>query len=140
MLAATRWASCHGSRLRRRFVVGAAALLLATLGACGGGGSDDGDPLADGDPARGEELFANNCAQCHGGQLQGTELGPPLVHEYYVPSHHGDVAFQAAVQQGVQQHHWEFGPMPAMPALSAEDVGDIVAFVRAEQRAAGLIE
>lgn len=114
---------------------------VVALAACGGGGdasSEGSDPLAGGDPARGEELFVANCAACHGAQGQGTNSGPPLVHEIYEPSHHPDDAFLRAVQEGVQPHHWEFGPMPGIPGLDADDVADIVAHVRSLQREAGI--
>lgn len=114
---------------------GAALLVLA---ACGSDG--DGGQAASGDTARGRQLFEANCASCHGIQGQGTDSGPPLVHEYYVPSHHADAAFQLAVTRGVQPHHWDFGPMPPVEGLSSEDVSDIVAYVRQLQRDAGLIE
>lgn len=123
----------------RRLVVGVVA--LSALAGCGS--SDDstsGDPLANGSASRGQETFANNCAQCHGTDLGGTDQGPPLIHEYYVPSHHGDEAFLMAVQRGVQPHHWDFGPMPPVSGLSEDDVADVVAFVRQQQREAGLIE
>lgn len=119
--------------------VSASASLLALLmvaGACGDGESDtEGDAVA-----RGEALFASNCVACHGEQGTGTTAGPPLVHEIYEPGHHPDASFQRAVQEGVPQHHWEFGPMPAMPGLSEEQVGDITAYVRALQREAGIID
>jgi hypothetical protein len=70
----------------------------------------------------------------------GTSTGPPLLHEYYVPSHHADEAFQRAVQVGVQPHHWDLGAMPPVAGLERSDVADIVAYVRALQRDAGLID
>ena len=118
-----------------------AATALAGLVACGGGGGGgqaSGDPLAGGDPARGQELFAANCAACHGANASGTPSGPPLVHEVYEPSHHADASFLRAVQQGVQPHHWEFGPMPSIPGLDTGDVADIIAYVRGLQREAGI--
>ena len=125
-------------RLRTLVTTGAVGLLLAACGGGGGVGATGGDPLAGGDPGRGQELFAQNCAACHGAQGGGTATGPPLVHEVYEPSHHGDAAFLRAVQQGVEPHHWEFGPMPAIPGLDTDDVADIVAHVRQLQREAGI--
>jgi cytochrome c len=89
-------------------------------------------------PATGKKLFAKACAQCHGTELQGTKQGPPLVHRIYEPSHHGDVAFQIAVRYGSRQHHWNFGDMQPVPGLSPDDVAHITAYVRAEQRKAGI--
>lgn len=94
---------------------------------------------ATGDRASGEGLFNANCAQCHGVEAAGTQSGPPLVHQYYVPSHHADGAFLLAVRNGVRPHHWNFGAMPAIRGLSDDDVTDIVAYVRDLQRDAGLI-
>jgi mono/diheme cytochrome c family protein len=127
--------SDHGQAWVGRAVVVAAAALVAA--ACGGDGRVD---EAGGDPGRGEQLFAANCATCHGPEATGTTTGPPLVHEYYVPSHHADVAFHLAVQRGVQPHHWGFGPMPPVPGLDEGDVTDIIAYVRGLQRDAGIIE
>ena len=126
------------------------ALLVAVgvagvLAACGGGGDDGGasgggggNPLAGGDVAAGQETFEASCAACHGPEGTGTNSGPPLVHEVYEPSVHGDAAFLAAVTQGVQPHHWGFGPMPRVPGLDTDDVADIVAYVRSLQREAGI--
>ena len=85
----------------------------------------------------GAELYSSNCANCHGQDLRGTEQGPSHLSEVYEPSHHGDGAFLAAVSRGSPQHHWNFGPMPPVPGLSAEDVEAIVAFVREQQRLEG---
>ena len=127
----------------------AAALLLSTLslfGACGGGeaGSDDkagtGTSSASDLIAEGERLYAETCAVCHGSDLEGSETGPPFLSPIYAPNHHPDEAFYAAVADGVQPHHWDFGAMPAQPSVSADEVAAIVAFIRAEQEAAGITE
>ena len=122
-----------------RFVLVVAAVAV-TMQACSG---DDADPGGDtataaGDVERGELLFADNCAACHGPAGTGTASGPPLVHEVYEPGHHGDEAFQIAVARGVQPHHWDFGPMPPIPDLDRQDVTDITAYVRERQRDAGI--
>ncbi len=88
--------------------------------------------------ALGERLFAGSCAKCHGPLALGTEMGPPLVHRIYEPSHHGDAAFLLAVTQGVVPHHWSFGPMPAIPEVTREDVPEIIGYVRWLQRSAGI--
>ena len=60
----------------------------------------------------GEQLFAVNCAGCHGANAAGSDKGPTLISPIYRPGHHGDAAFQRAVREGVPQHHWFFGDMP----------------------------
>lgn len=86
----------------------------------------------------GEDLFNSYCAACHGVRAVGTEQGPPLAHPIYEPGHHGDAAFFMAVQFGVKQHHWEFGDMPKQPQVTEDEVRQIVAYVRAVQREAGI--
>lgn len=86
----------------------------------------------------GKKLYAASCVQCHGADLRGSKEGPPLVHRIYEPAHHGDVAFQIAVKHGTRQHHWSFGDMKPVPGVSPDDVAHITAFVRAEQRKAGI--
>lgn len=116
-------------------IVTATLLAVAVFGAaCGGSaGGGAGDEFA-----RGESLFDTNCAVCHGPAGSGTTIGPPLVHIVYEPSHHSDESFQRAVAEGVVAHHWDFGPMPAMPGLDRDEVADIIAYVRALQREAGI--
>lgn len=127
--------------MRRTVLV--VAVLAALLAACGGptreqdGGGMNSGPAA-GDAERGAVAFANNCAVCHGDVGQGTTQGPPLVHEIYEPSHHADITFLLAVRQGVNPHHWDFGPMPPIAGVSEQDVADIVVHVRELQRAAGI--
>lgn len=89
-------------------------------------------------PAKGKTLFEKNCASCHGTTLAGTDKGPPLVHRIYEPSHHADVSFQIAARYGTRAHHWGFGDMPPVEAVDANDVAHIIAYVRAQQRQAGI--
>ena len=119
------------------------ALAFGALWACGGdqNGVDLARVAALQPPAEfrvGSDLFAAYCAACHGKNATGTEAGPPLVHDYYKPSHHGDAAFLLAAERGVAAHHWRFGNMPAVSGVSAEDVGRITAFVRWAQREGGI--
>lgn len=111
------------------------AALAALVAGCGSGGSGGEDAAG---AERGEELFAANCAVCHGPEGEGTTTGPPLVHEIYEPSHHPDESFHRAVSEGVPAHHWNFGDMPPVPGLDSDDVDDIVAWVRQQQRDAGI--
>ncbi|MEE8600209.1 c-type cytochrome [Euzebya tangerina] len=120
-------------------------VLLATtvaLTACATETPPAANPVLDGsgDVAAGAELFTAHCAQCHGPDAGGSDNGPSFLSDIYIPSHHADGAFLLAVRNGVQPHHWDFGPMPPQPGLSDQDVADIVAWVRQQQRTAGLIE
>jgi len=74
--------------------------------------------------------FKQNCSQCHGEWARGTELGPPLIHNYYKPSHHGDNAFYRAAMSGVKAHHWKFGDMPPVEGIKKRDITRIISFIR----------
>lgn len=86
----------------------------------------------------GFELFQENCAGCHGADLDGTDEGPPLLHGYYKPGHHSDVAFYRAIEQGSPQHHWNFGDMEPVEGVSRKQAEAIVEYVRWHQRETGL--
>lgn len=108
---------------------------------------EDGAPMVDvvlptalSDEAQiGQRAFATACASCHGENAAGQDgVAPPLIHRIYEPSHHADMAFQLAVQNGVQAHHWRFGNMPPVEGLTRADVAAIVAYVREVQRENGI--
>lgn len=114
---------------------------LLGLASCGGGSSAapttvgpvQGPVLA----SDGAALYAAKCASCHGADLRGTALGPSHLSVVYEPGHHSDVSFRAAVLNGVQPHHWNFGPMLPVPGLTDEQIDSIVAFVRTIQAEKG---
>lgn len=117
-----------------------ALLVLLVAAGCAEAATDSGAPSGDAsaDPVAGAALYATNCAQCHGADLRGTDMGPPHLDPVYEPGHHADDAFRLAVQRGAPQHHWDFGPMPPVEGLTPEQVDDIIAYVRQEQRAVGI--
>ena len=86
----------------------------------------------------GEELFNANCSTCHGLQAAGTQQGPALVHIIYETNHHADASFYRAAQVGVRRHHWDFGNMAPVPAVTQDDVRQIISYVRWLQREAGI--
>lgn len=124
----------HRSRLA---VVAGSVVLTATLaiGAVACGDSDDsGAPVGAG---RGGDLYAANCASCHGSDLRGTERGPSHLSIVYEPSHHGDDSFRSAIAQGARAHHWNFGDMPPVTGLAVDEVEAIIEFIRDEQERRG---
>lgn len=138
--AARREAEQRRTRLLRWG--GAALLVVVAIGvgiALTAGDSDGSDEPASGGElvAAGGEVFAANCSTCHGDDLRGTFVGPPLLHEIYLPDHHPDSAIRAAVANGVTPHHWDFAGMPPIP-LEDDEVDAVIAYIRAEQEAAGI--
>jgi disulfide bond formation protein DsbB len=140
-----------------RLVAGGAALLLAlSAAACsddkdtttpateaGGGGSEttDGGGEANGgggggDAAAGEELFAASCVSCHGADAKGLpNLGKDLTASEFVAGLSDDelVAFLAAGRAADAADNTTGVAMPPKggnPALTDEDLMDLVAFIR----------
>ncbi|MCO6502099.1 MAG: cytochrome c [Acidimicrobiales bacterium] len=111
--------------------------ILFLVAACVVGSNTDIEPQDPGLVATGADLYAANCAECHGEDLRGTDKGPSHLSILYEPGHHADGAFLFAVTRGVQPHHWNFGPMPPIDGLTPADVDAIVAFVRETQRIEG---
>ncbi len=87
--------------------------------------------------AAGESLYLAYCAECHGDDLRGTELGPSHLSIVYEPNHHSDLAFVMAVRVGTPQHHWPFGAMEPVEGIEDEQIAAIIAFVRETQRIEG---
>jgi len=83
----------------------------------------------------GMSKFKDNCAKCHGDWAKGTSNGPPLIHNFYKPSHHGDEAFYRAAASGVRAHHWKFGNMPPVKDIKRKEVTKIIAYIRWLQKA-----
>ena len=113
----------------------AAALLAVTVSTLARSAEDVQIPFELG---KGQMLYEKYCSSCHGAQLSGSDKGPPLIHPFYKPSHHGDRAFYHAVQQGSQQHHWEFGNMLPVEGMTAKKMDSVVPFVRYYQKQKGL--
>ena len=86
----------------------------------------------------GMKKFQTMCSKCHGEWGEGTDQGPPLMHPFYKPSHHGDPAFYNAALKGVKAHHWQFGDMPKAEGATSKDVAQIIEFVRWLQKENGI--
>ena len=83
----------------------------------------------------GKTVFESKCAVCHGANAAGQNgVAPPLVHKIYEPSHHSDMAFVLAAQNGVRSHHWTFGDMPPVEGVAQGDVKMVANYIRELQR------
>ncbi len=125
--------------MRRRLVCLVLAAPLAALAACGGG---DVKPRTEAERVTaGARTYASLCATCHGANLRGTAMGPPMIDPVFASSRHPDAAFYDAVEKGVQPHgHFNvnYGPMPPVLTLDRDDIANVIAFVRSVQRSAGI--
>ncbi len=87
---------------------------------------------------KGQQVFNDNCASCHGVNGAGTHKGPPLIHDIYNPGHHSNQAFYNAVRNGVRQHHWPYGDMPPQKQVGFSDMAALVQFIREVQQQNGI--
>lgn len=112
-----------------RWVFSLAIIALLLLGGC-----TDGTRTAGGDAAKGRELFVQNCARCHGPQGQGA-----LQTSAFVASR-SDAELIAFLRIGRPAHDplnttgVAMPPRGGNPALTDEQLADIVAYLRALQR------
>ena len=86
----------------------------------------------------GKNQFETNCSGCHGPWGKGTAIGPPLMHRFYIPSHHTDTAFYQAALKGAKAHHWKFGDMPAVAGMTRKKMRKIIPYVRWLQQQNGI--
>ena len=96
-----------------------AALLLPLLAACSGpSNTDTSSTEGTGDAAAGADVYASNCAGCHGVNGEGS-TGPAMADE--VPSK-SDAELENLITNGI-------GDMPPVP-LDAQDMDDLLAYLR----------
>jgi len=92
-----------------------------------GGGVEASPAPAGGDPDNGAAMFAQNCAGCHGQNAEGGGVGPTLVSAEMKAQN--DDFFRQTILNGRSG--------TAMPAwqgrLSAQDIEDVIAFLRSKQ-------
>ena len=116
------------------------AVLTVTLSACGGDDpvaapTESLVPLAA--DADGGSVYQARCASCHGEDLRGTDKGPSQLSIVYEPNHHGDESYRSAIRNGVAQHHWGFGNMPAVEDITDDQIERVITYIRTQQQEFG---
>ncbi len=85
-------------------------------------------PVVEGDPANGEQVYLANCANCHGKDAAGADLGPTLISPSV--ANNDDDFFRQTIRDG--------RPGTAMPAwegiLTPQEIEDVIAFLRVKQQ------
>ncbi len=113
-------------------------VLALTLAACGGGDQTQ-QAASKGDPAKGQELFTS-CSACHGPSGEGVPgLGKDMTHSEFIAGKTDDelVEFIKVGRDASDPLNTTGVAMPPKggnPALSDEDLYDIVAYVRSLQQ------
>ena len=139
------WAERYDGTLADVFAlqdkVTASIVAALALSACGGGDSDPADaPTAGGgDAVAGEPLFQSTCAACHGPDAKGMpNLGKDLTTSAFL-SETPDDEFLEFILMGRPASHpdnttgVDMPPRGGNPALSDEDILNIIAYVRTLQ-------
>jgi cytochrome c2 len=86
-------------------------------------------PLLQGDAKRGSDLFALHCASCHYADREDSKLGPGLkglLQKENLPSS-GRAVSEATVRQQLMS---PFRSMPSFGSLTAQEIADLVAYLR----------
>ncbi len=119
------------------------ALLLAALilSACGGGASASPTPEGPiGDPVAGKQKYDGTCVACHGPDAKGvTGLGKDLTTSTFVKGL-SDAEFVVFVTKGrptgdpANTSGVDMPPKGGNPALTDQDLADIVAYIRTLQK------
>jgi len=87
----------------------------------------------------GRIIVNEQCAECHGEDATGNSRnGPPLMHPMYREEIFPDFHFRRVLKEGRPSRAWQFGPMPAQPQLSDEDITNVIAFIREVHDATGV--
>lgn len=126
-------------------------VLALTLTACGGGGDDEPvdtkppaseptePPLSAGDAANGKALFSTTCAGCHGPNGEGVQgLGKPFAGSEFLQGT-SDSDLLAFIKKGrspgdpANTTGVDMPPKGGNPALSDDELRDIIAFLRTLQ-------
>lgn len=115
--------------------------LSLALTACGGGDDKSADTSAGstGDADKGKDLFATTCAACHGPNGEGVQgLGKPFAGSEFLKGKNDDDLL-AFVKKGRPPGDpdnttgVDMPPKGGNPALSDDDLRDLVAFLRTLQ-------
>ena len=114
--------------------VGIAAMAAASLMiGCGGGGGDSAGGV---DLARGEKLFRQTCATCHGMDGQGIDkLGKPLINSEFVALNSDSALLQFIIEGRPATHPdntqgVDMPPRGGNPNLTDDDLASIIAYSR----------
>ena len=120
------------------------SVLALLLAACGGGTAAPTEPPASptpaGDPVAGETLFLQSCSSCHGPAGEGIAgLGKDMTTSAFIQGM-SEEEFLTFVKTGRPASHpdnttgVDMPPKGGNPALSDEQLVDIIAYIRTLQR------
>ena len=113
-------------------------VLAFLLAGCGGGESEApaDEPVSEGDAVAGEGLYQSTCSACHGPDATGMpNLGKDMTTSEFIHDN-SDAELLAFIKQGrpvgdpANTTNVDMPPKGGNPALSDEDILNIIAFIR----------
>ena len=131
--------------MRKMTMVLAAALAVGALAAgCGSAKDSGGGTKLNGDPVKGQVAFESTCISCHGNDAQGLPgSGKNLVKKSDWMKKQDDAALLAFVKTGrpvsdpLNTTQVDMPPKGGNPALTDDDLTNIIAYIRSLQAKAG---
>lgn len=132
--------------MKKLFWIGLILVLIVVLTACGGGSSaasselaEEAPPVSSGDPEAGKEHYDTICIACHGPTGEGIEgLGKPFTTSEFLREK-SDEEMVAFIKVGrpsgdpLNTTGVDMPPKGGNPALTDEQILDIIAYVRTLQ-------
>lgn len=119
----------------------ATGVMAAVVVGCSGGSKDAGGSAPKGDVAKGKEVFANTCVSCHGDNAKGLPgSGKNLVTKTDWMKKQSDDQLVAFIKTGRPTTDPEnttkvdMPPKGGNPALSDDDIVNVVAYIRSLQK------
>jgi len=116
-------------------------LFAFILAACGGGGDTGKQPAASrGDPQKGAELFTVTCAACHGPKGEGVQgLGKDMTTSAFIASQTDEQLLEFIkkgrdINDPANTTGVAMPPFGGNPALTDEDLFNIIAYIRTLQK------
>jgi len=123
-------------QLKRWGLMLAGGVLAASLAACGGGADSGATTAPTGDAANGQTLFTGTCSACHGADAKGVVgLGKDLTTSTFVAGK-TDPELVDFIKTGrptgdpLNTTGVDMPPRGGNPALTDDDLLDIVAYIR----------
>ncbi|MFV0318198.1 MAG: c-type cytochrome [Microthrixaceae bacterium] len=127
-------------RSNRLIVAALLACIPLLVAACGG---SDGDaapgPTGPPDATRGEQVYADRCAACHGRDFQGSAQAPSHLDPHFRPEVTSDEDYRNAIKEGADDPDLDYTRMPGLN-LNDQEIADVIAYIRSVQDERGFNE
>ena len=120
------------------FILTVVMVIALVITGCGGDDSESEEPIEEsiGDAAAGEPLFQGTCSACHGPDAKGMpNLGKDLTTSEFLKENSDDelldfILVGRPISDPLNTQGVDMPPKGGNPALSNDDIYDIIAYLR----------